>query len=276
MQKPFSALLLSSIVLIGIAGCNSDPSPALAPVKASVESPNPIPPIPSTQPTQIVAQMQGVKVNKTELDSLLYDSYGLRMLFDIVELDLAKAMLTKQGKSLDPADVQRERQIILTKICGDAPQSSYEDLFNQFLEREHLSRAEFDLKVIQTNAALRKVVEPIILGKLTDATIKKGFEQLYGAKRQIADIEVANALRGQIALARLKTEPFEKVAQEMSIDNRTSAKGGVWPPFSAQTPWSPRKSSITLSPWIKARFLTFSRPGPTTTSLRCSTSSNPQ
>ena len=46
-------------------------------------------------------------------------------------------------------------------------------------------------------------------------------------ERQIADIQVSNFRDATRAKNRLATEPFEKVAQSMSIDNRTCWDWGI-------------------------------------------------
>ena len=221
------------VVSVVSFGCSSGPAP-VAPVVTHQSLTTE--PSASTRPIDFVATLPSIQISRTELDDLLYEAYGLRALYDVVELKLAKAMLAEKHIALEPADVQRERQSILAKICGDAPQSSYEDLFNQFLQQQHLSRAEFDVKVVQTQACLRKMVEPMIRGKLPDVAVHKAFEQLYGAKRIIADITLQNIRDATIARQRLANESFEKVCREMSTDENTRGDGGIWPPFSAQAP----------------------------------------
>lgn len=221
------AALIAVVLPVALTGCNTDPEPK--PTAA-------LPPLaPSTQPLPVVAELAAVKISRTDLDQLLYESYGLRMTFDLLELGLAKATLQQQGATLTAADVQREREITLEGICGDAPKAQYEELFNQFLQQERLSRAEFDIKIVQTNAALRKIIEPLVIGKIPEDKVKRAFEQLYGAKRRIADITLANVRDATVAHSLLKTESFAEVAQEMSLDTETRANGGEWPPFSSKS-----------------------------------------
>jgi parvulin-like peptidyl-prolyl isomerase len=225
---------LTSIILL--TGCNSDPSAhssANPPANPGAQQ-SPLAAA-STQPAVTIAELSTLKISKPDLDRLLYESYGLRMMFDILELDLAKATLEQQGGKLLPADVQRERQLFLAKIGGDAPQSDWENLFQQALQQEHISNAEFDIKVLQTNACLRKIVEPLVVNQIPEDKIHRAFEQLYGAKRKIADITLQNQREAQQALDLLKTESFAQVAMDMSLDRETAVRGGEWPAFSAQS-----------------------------------------
>jgi hypothetical protein len=238
-----AAALAAAAILVG---CNTDSNPPLKPFITPPAAPATSPTAAATtQPTDVVAELSTLKITRADLDQFLYQSYGLRMLFDLVELDLAKATLNQSGGTLTPAEIATERQNIITGICkgdgSDAPDpSTYETLFTQFLQREHITRAEFDLKIVQTDAYLRKIVTPLVVGKMPEADVRRGFEALYGAKRAIADIELANVREAEIARGRLKTEPFERVAVDMSIDPQTAPTGGRWQPFSDQDPRVPQ------------------------------------
>ncbi len=219
------AAALSTLLI----GCNSDPDPK-PPLTPSAFAPA------STQPVQVVAEIGALKLSRSDLDTLLYQSYGLRLMFDLMELDLAKStLLQEQHTTLTKADIDRERQMIIVKICGDAPPSSYDDLFNQFLTQEKITRAEFEVKVVETGACLRKIVEPIVVGKVPEDKVHRGFDQLYGAKRRIADIAVSNPRDAAIVREMVKTVPFETVARKYSIDTDHAPDGGEWPPFTTQS-----------------------------------------
>lgn len=242
MRNTFPAVSMVAAILV--IGCDPPPTPkplSLAPPPFAV---------PTTQSDEVVADMSSVQrdlqVTRGELDNMLYEAYGLRMLFDIVELKLAKDTLKVQqpGATITPEEIQRERELTIKGIVDPedkTPKASYDDLFNQFLQNEHLSKIEFEVKIVQTNAVLRKIVTPIVVGKLPDAAIHRAFEQLYGAKRQIADIELANVREAVVARNRLNGgEAFAHVAKAMSIDPQTAAMGGQWQPFSDQSPAVPQ------------------------------------
>jgi hypothetical protein len=209
-------------------------------------APTPLPPPPpkpyaSTQTADVVAELEKLQITRGELDHLLYQSFGLRMLFDIVELHLAEDTLKSRGLTITQSDLDAERKHIIDGIRGDAAESDGENLFNQFLQQQHIPKAEFDIKVIQTDAILRKIATPLIVGKLNDETVHRAFEQLYGAKRKIADIQLLNVREASIAAKRLKSEPFAKVAREMSVDEKTKGVGGEWDnAFTTQSAWVPQ------------------------------------
>jgi hypothetical protein len=252
--KHIPAISLAAIAMIGSAliGCNTQPA---------APPPPPIKQYASTQTADVVAQLEAQKFTRGELDELLYKSYGLRMLFDIVELRLAQNTLELKGLTITQADYDAERKHIIAGIRNEegppdgpanetpaakaarlqAYDAEGENLFHQFLEQQHITKAEFDVKVIQTDAILRKICTPIFVGKLSDETVHRAFEQLYGAKRKIADIELLNARDATIAAQRLKTEPFAQVAREMSVDPKTKDVGGEWEnTFTTQSNWVPQ------------------------------------
>ena len=236
----FSAIIATPALLF--AGCNTDTNPAsIQPAKPLAAATTMPFGTATTQATDVVAELATLKITRADLDGFLYKAYGLRMLFDLVELDLAKATLLENGGTVTPADIQAERQTIIANICGeDTPRARYDEVFTQFLDREHITRAEFDLKIIETNTYLRKIVTPLVVGKLPEQDVKLGFDQLYGATREIEDIELANVREAAIARERLKTEPFERVAVEMSTDQMTASSGGKWQPFTSKDPRVPQ------------------------------------
>ncbi len=202
-------------------------------------------PSPTTGPTgnnEIVARVVSntggaLNIPRSELDAALYDAYGLQFLFNVVELDLAKTTLARQGMTLEQADIDRERRLTLKKLCGDQPESDWEHLLDQTLERQHLTRTEFEIRAIKIGACLRKIVEPLIANSLPEEAVHRGFGQIYGEKRQIADIQVGSLTDSFKVRQQLQAGvPFGKVAQQMSTDNLTAPLGGEWQPFSSQSP----------------------------------------
>ncbi len=257
MPLPFSSCsslpcrlaLVASLAVLGtfVVGCPGPtagiehaavPNGVAAPQPSAIQSA-----IPSTDPTANAFLVTGANptiatagelvIKRSDLDSVLYEAFGTKMLFHLVELDMAKQMLEKQGMKLTQADIDAEREKILVKICGqDTDRASWDNLFNQFLQQKNLTRTEFEINIIQTRACLRKIVEPKVVGHLPEAMVHNAFDQMFGAERQIRDIRVQDLAEAAIARNKLVSEPFEQVAKEMSNDPRTAPNGGLWQPFS--------------------------------------------
>ena len=231
-----------ALVLIAAGGCNESEGPTRS--AASVAVPATASPPPTTGPTtapaaDAVATIGRLTVTRDDLDRILYRSYGISLLADLVELDLAKDALAKHGLTLTDADVADERQRSMVKLFpNDKPENYAADL-KQLEATKHLTDAEFDLG-FQTTAALRKLARPQVAGQVSDASVHQAFEILYGANRVISDIKVPNVLEVAEVHRRLAAgEPWGTVVREMSIDPRTREANGEWPPFSAKTPGVP-------------------------------------
>ncbi len=233
-----------------LSGCNGNPAgnqPPVAavekPILASASAPTSVlgsvpTTAPSTQPVDVVAELSTMKITRGDLDAVLYKAYGLQMVFDLVELQLAKnTLLGKQNKVLEPADIDRERDLVLSNMFPDAAKADYPGLFNQFLQKEKIKREEFEIRAIETSAVLRKIIEPMVVGNISEQALHRGYDILYGANREVADIVLANQRDATTARNRcvVDKEPFEKVAREMSIDADTRESGGIRAPFSART-----------------------------------------
>lgn len=207
---------------------------------------------PNMAGADVVASVPGVTISRAELDEFIYRIYGVNALDDLAELGLARAALEKTGKRLEPADVEAERTVTFGQMFADAKPADYPTLIEQFLTRSHLTRAEFEVKIIQTNACLRKLIAPQIAGAIKDEVVFKAFEQLYGENRRIADITLTNLAEAQTARQRVASgQAFGMVAREMSEDKITSELNGEWPPFSAQTAVVPaliRSETFKLKP----------------------------
>ena len=222
------------LTLAVVAGCRSAPTPTV-PGAISTAPPTTAP----AADNPPVARINGVTVTRSDLDDVLYRAYGINILADLVELDLAKQALAQKGMTLTDADVAAERQHSLAKMFPNEPPDKWDQDFKQLKAEKRLTDAEFDIG-FRTTAALRKVARPQIAGQVTDAAVRQAFGLLYGENRRIADVVVQNVVEVAEVHRRLKGgEPFEMVAREMSLDKLTREVGGHWPPFSAKTPGVP-------------------------------------
>ena len=229
------------LTALALAGCETQPpTPGptpLASVNRSVAPPPATPAAPDH--SVVVATVNGESVTRDEVDHVLYESYGVGVLAKLVELKLALHELAKSGQVLTADDVVAERQRSFALMFQDAKPEEYEQFYRQLKAEKHLTDAEFDL-AFRTTAALRKLSHPQITGQVSEKALRQAFDILYGANRQIGDIAVMNTAEAADAHRRLAIEPFEQVAREMSVDPQTRANGGVWPPFSANTPTVPQ------------------------------------
>lgn len=209
----------------------------------------------------VVAQVGNASVTLDQLQRPLVKGYGLNILLNLVQLEVAKENAAKAGVTVNSDDVARETKLTIDRMFeqsnekmldkakdarakgDDAKAKEIEQqiekdnaqAFEQFLQNQRITRAEFDI-VTETNAYLRKIAEPMLAGKITDQALEEAFKSLYGETVKARHIQCQNLQEVQEAKQRLSGgEPFDKVAREMSRNLGTKSLGGELPPFSRNT-----------------------------------------
>ena len=241
-----TGLVLVMVCGIALQGCKSSRSaPPLTTSNSGSDSHEVRPPTPSNDtsagsPSRVIARVAGRPITLAQVEQPLIEGYGLNLLLNLVQLDVAKQEAARANVSVSPQNIEAERDLTLAKLFQDADKAEYNQLFDQFLEQQHISKPEFDI-VLQTNAYLRKIAEPMVKDKITDASLEEAFRQLYGETIQIRHIQLTNMQEVLEAKRRLAAgEAFEKIAQEMSRNARTAGLGGELPPFSRQAAGCPQ------------------------------------
>jgi parvulin-like peptidyl-prolyl isomerase len=185
--------------------------------------------------SQVIARVNGQPITMGELQRPLIEGYGLRVLLFQIQLNLARQKAVEQKVNYTQADVVAELERTLKVGFKDAPKEDYPNLLNQLLERQGVSRAEFDM-VIETNTILRRIAEPQLKDKITDANLQEMFNAVYGETVVVRHIQAANPLEAQQARTRLAAgEKWEDVVRAASRNARTAALDGELPPFTRQT-----------------------------------------
>ena len=206
---------------------------------------------------RVLAEVEGVKILESQVLPALYDSYGLDVLLKVVQLDMARAVTAAAGITVSAAEVDTERNLTLALAFPDQKAEDYDNLLTQLLSQQRVSRAEFGI-VIETNAHLRALAKPAATSEISDDAIRAEFNATYGERARIRHIALNNLQEVGVAQRRLATEPFEKVAREMSANRITGAQGGELAPFA--------RTSGGFSPeFIQAAFAL--KPGETSTDV---------
>jgi foldase protein PrsA len=241
------AIILGLLVL---QGCRS----ATEPQGAALSNPPPHNP-PAGSEDEVIATVQGDVITRKDLEPVLMEGYGLNALLVLVQLDLAEQEAARQHVAVTPDDLANERAITLDNL-GRAteqiensgqpttqPQTLSAELENQLLDQwlaqQHVSRAEFDV-ILKVNAYLRKMAALKVNANLTEDEIRRQFNVMYGEKVVVHYIvcnnmsEVADVRRDLAA-----GKSFEDVARLRSLDRRTAALGGELPPFTLSDTWPP-------------------------------------
>jgi foldase protein PrsA len=233
------AAVICGILAGGCAGGSKDPAPApLAPSaapqpqKAADATP---PPSGASYDNQVVARINGKDISMGSLVQPLIETYGLNMLLNIVQLELAKQDAANAHVTVTPEDIAKERELTLSKLFGPGTKKEdYDKLLDQFLSQKGMKKRELEL-VIEQQAYLHKIATPMIEKQITEDKVQEAFRSLYGETVHVKHIECGNLQDIAEAKRRLAAgEPFEKVAREMSQNPNTAPLGGDLPPFSRQ------------------------------------------
>ena len=251
MKKPL-AILCIGLTLVGCAG------------KPTAQTVKPVGGTKAAAPEDpaLVAEVNGQPITRQQLEQPLIEGYGLNVLFNLVQLEMAKQAAAKRFIVVSDADFKSEMDTTVTAMFAESNTKQQVDIdtaemkgdtakaaqlrktlmddnyqgLAQYLEQRHLSRPEFDL-VIRTNAYLRKLVEPTLRDAITDKMIEDGFRFQYGEKVQVRHIQCANWQDIAKAKARLaKGDEFADVARDLSNNARTAPLGGELRPFSRAEP----------------------------------------
>ena len=194
-----------------------------------------------------------VTLDRDRFVRFLVDTRGLDALLNLMQLELAKEQARRASVEVTPADVEAEMQRTLDEAFAGADDlEAYErdDLLDQLLARQQLSRAEFDL-IIETNAYLKAIAEPAVRGVLTEEMLRDAYSARFGEQARVRVI-------GQGAIAdfapirqRLEAgEAFEAVARQANVEPDLRDKGGELPPFTRRSnyPEAFKQAAFALEP----------------------------
>ncbi|MEO6435669.1 MAG: peptidylprolyl isomerase [Tepidisphaeraceae bacterium] len=215
----------------------------------------------------IIATMGPAQVTMDQLQRPLIEAYGLNVLLNLVQLEIARQHAIRAGVKVTPQDVATEREVTIERMFKESNEKltdklaaarekgqtdeadkiaqeirkDNEQAFEQFLTNQRITRAEFEI-VTETNTVLRKIAEPMLTGKITEENLREAFNALYGETVKCRHIQCANLQEIQEVKGKLAGgEPFAKVARDLSRNSGTQPLGGELPAFSLQTQGLPQE-----------------------------------
>jgi foldase protein PrsA len=174
----------------------------------------------------------------------------LNVLLALVQLDLAEQAAAQQHLRVTPDDIAKERAITMDSLRKATQQmdssgqattqpenisdSQEEQLLDQLLLQQRVSRAEFNV-ILEVNANLRKIAEPIVEASLTDDRVRQQFNAMYGEKVLVRYIQCNNM--SEIADVRRDLaagKSFEEIIRQHNATRAGAPAGGELGPFSLQ------------------------------------------
>ncbi len=194
-----------------------------------------------------------VALDRDRFVRFLIDTRGLDALLNLMQLELAKEQARRAEIEVTPADVEAEFQRTLDEAFAgveDLEEYERDDLLEQLLARQQLSRAEFDL-IIETNAYLKAIAGPTVRGVLTDEMLRDAFSARYGEQAKVRVIgQQAIGDFGRIRQRLDAGESFEALARELNVEPDLRANGGELPPFTRRSnyPEAFKAATFALEP----------------------------
>ncbi|MFA5864607.1 MAG: peptidylprolyl isomerase [Phycisphaerae bacterium] len=186
--------------------------------------------VPGTD-SRAIAQVNGRDVSRQEFFKILYSSSGVRVVRQMIGLELAKQMAAAEGIALSKGDIDQEFHAVVDQL---GPQKdnlgkdlSFNDrqrLLRAILERRGISFDEFQVGIRQ-QGYLRAIARKKV--KVTGELVKEEYEQAYGKRRKARVIVVQDIKIGEEVYNRLqKGENFAALAGKYSIDFTSAPVGG--------------------------------------------------
>jgi len=206
------------------------------------------PPVQAAPPVEVVATIRGQDITEKELEEPLIEAYGLNMLLELVQLDLAKQEAERQSMTVSPADVDNEIDLTLrefrraaaeagatteptTEPTGPLSTTERDQLLTLLVSSQRITRPEFNI-AMERNAYLRKLVAPQAEAQLTDDNLRERFNAVYGEKARVRYIRLPDMM----AVAKVEDDlraghTFEEEMSLHAYDSIGRASTGVPPPF---------------------------------------------
>jgi parvulin-like peptidyl-prolyl isomerase len=268
VKRALAAMVVAAAMMSGCAS-QAPPPPLDSGASASSGGPvNPPPPVVEEAPVEVIATVRGQNITEKELEAPLIEAYGLNMLLELVQLDLAKQEADRQSITVSPQDVENEVDLTLsefqratneasatteptTQPSGPLSATEREKLLALLLSGQRITRPEFDI-AMERNAYLRKLVAPQATADLTDENLHERFNAVYGEKARVRFIRLPDMMSVARVEDDLKAgQTFEEEMSLHAYDSVGRASTGVPPPFTrkdAEYPLEFREVVFNLKP----------------------------
>ena len=198
-------------------------------------------------------------LSRQKVVDVLMDSYGLRIMQQLVFLELAKQETRRLGLTVSEADVQRQLDRAIDEIApgtnthgADLNTDTKHQALEAFLELRCLTMAEFMI-AMERNAHLRKAVETDF--HVDEATLREEYARIYGEMVEVRHIQVEATdtprLHEILELLARPDADFAQIARQLSTNPQTSARGGLMEPFTftdKDIPAALREVAFSLTP----------------------------
>ncbi len=244
--------LLSGSILFFSGRCTSTPEPNTSSIGEAWQQSHKVdtPPAASSTDGQApIAWVNDAPLDRGRFIALLMAGRGVAVLDELIVLQLAQAATEKEGLVISSRDVEAERDRSLAALLSPLPaaesadfdRSAAEDILDQVLVGNGMSRAEYDIGMIR-NAHLRKLA--MISLQISEPQLREEFGRAMAERVVIRHIQLAAKANATEVLQQIdKGADFAELARRYSANLVTGAAGGLLGPFS--------RSDLAIPPLIR-------------------------
>ncbi|MCF6154118.1 MAG: hypothetical protein E3K36_02465 [Candidatus Brocadia sp.] len=189
----------------------------------------------------IVAIVNGQKITRQDLYSLLIDTYGEDALDVLIRRTLIYQMAEKEGVNVTSSEVEQKLKILINSEI-EGLMRTYRIKDKEDLEKELVkigsSIAQLEEKLsrrMRKQAELEVVAEKLMAKTITvtNEELQRAYEKEYGEKIEASQIVFRTRREAEDALKKLKSgADFATLARNESVDRVSAARGGKMQPFS--------------------------------------------
>jgi len=229
--SPFFPIIFSAVIFLGQTIGNAAKNTTKSPKGESQV----------VTDTNIVAVVNGQKIPKQELYTLLIDTYGEDALDVLIRRTLILQAAEKEGIKITDTEIEQKLEALINnEIEGLLRTYQIEDRAD--LEKE-LARVGSSLENVKKKMStrMRKQAEVELLAErlmektitVTDEDLQKAYDLQYGEKIEASQIVFRTRREAEDALKKLQAgADFATLAKNESVDRISAARGGKMQPFS--------------------------------------------
>lgn len=191
--------------------------------------------------TNIVAVVNGQKIPKQELYTLLIDTYGEDALDVLIRRTLILQAAEKEGIKITNTEIEQKLETLINNEI-EGLLRTYQIKDRADLEKE-LAKVGSSLENVKKKMStrMRKQAEVELLAErlmektitVTDEDLQKAYDLQYGEKIEASQIVFRTRREAEDALKKLQAgADFATLAKNESVDRISAARGGKMQPFS--------------------------------------------
>ncbi|MBW7898302.1 MAG: hypothetical protein EX330_06165 [Candidatus Brocadia sp. BROELEC01] len=229
--SPFFPIIFSAVIFLGQTIGNAAKNTTKSPKGESQV----------VTDTNIVAVVNGQKIPKQELYTLLIDTYGEDALDVLIRRTLILQAAEKEGIKITDTEIEQKLEALINNEI-EGLLRTYQIKDRADLEKE-LAKVGSSLENVKKKMStrMRKQAEVELLAErlmektitVTDEDLQKAYDLQYGEKIEASQIVFRTRREAEDALKKLQAgADFATLAKNESVDRISAARGGKMQPFS--------------------------------------------